>query len=436
MLTTDLKAVVVRKINGVSIFFWLLFLAVLLISVLFLRLSTSGLTYFSGNEASHLNTVESLYMRGSFIIDYASASHMDSSYTGADFLSNKPPGYPLLLLFCAMPLIYVSNAVHIPVLTVSVAYLLNVFLACIVFLLVYRLCKAFSLSETVSVISAEYVIFGCLTIVLVSVSMSHLLSSLLILSAVYLSFGKGRGSLALGASSLCLGYSIAVDYVNALAVLGIAPSILPRIIADRKVAAMSSVLFAIPLAGLLAYNVHYFGTPFESGYSNYFPPEHISYDRDAGLMAAPNPGVFYGMFFSGSRGIFVYSPLFLLAVPGFFLISKKARLKAAALASPILMTAMFLSMYSFWHGGHFLGLRHMAHLFPLFGVLAAPALEEALKHGKWFVYVIYGAIALSFLVHILLLFGYSPETAWFVWDSYSDTHRSLYAEVLPYILSR
>lgn len=120
------------------------------------------------------------------------------------------------------------------------------------------------------------------------------------------------------------------------------------------------VLFG--LAPLVAYNLAAFGSPLEQGY---------------GLKPFATPVLegLYGLLFSPSRGLFVYSPFLLFAVPpllGAWLSRDSVAPLWRGFGLPCVALVVGYAMYDEWWGGRVFGARFLSDLLPvLFLVLAA-----------------------------------------------------------------
>ena len=100
-----------------------------------------------------------------------------------------------------------------------------------------------------------------------------------------------------------------------------------------------------------------------------------------------------------NKGLLLYFPLLLLAVPGLGFLMRKADARGTALGlvGPVVFSICLYSVYSMWHGGNGWGPRYLLPLVPL---LAAAAGSVATRSRRWRI----GAICclfLGFLVNAL-----------------------------------
>ncbi|MFX1519586.1 MAG: glycosyltransferase family 39 protein [Promethearchaeota archaeon] len=137
------------------------------------------------------------------------------------------------------------------------------------------------------------------------------------------------------------------------------------------------VLFIVgtlpPLALLLLYNFLCFDNPFITGY--YYD---LLYDYTSiSSTFSTNPLVgFHGLLFSPGRGLFVYSPVLILSVPGFFYFFKSHKDEAILFILSFIAILLFYSTYTWWHGGLAFGPRFLTDVIPLFVLPLGKTLEK------------------------------------------------------------
>jgi len=179
-------------------------------------------------------------------------------------------------------------------------------------------------------------------------------------------------------------------------------------LSDRRAFA-AFALAALPLAaGILLYNQYYFGSPFDFGqltagariaqYKTGSPEvwQTPIWVGAAGLLASP------------SRGLFVYSPFLVLALPGAWLAWRDERyrsLRVLTLAVPALWLPAFA--WFDWWGGWTFGYRPIVDSAPLLAVLCVPALGCVLDRPVWRAALL-AALVWSIFVQVLGSFAYSP----------------------------
>ena len=183
--------------------------------------------------------------------------------------------------------------------------------------------------------------------------------------------GKSEGSRAWPLlAGACASYAAVVEIQTGpvSAILGLA--LLGRVVA-KQVRPTAIVWFALgalgPVLLLLAYNVAAFGSPFEMGYFhedlNEFRQVH-SDDNPLGL-GRVNLGLIPSLLWGEFRGLLVYAPILLLAVPGWAVLAFQKRwgLLTVTVATCATVFAVNLS-YPKWTGGWSTGPRFLLPMVP------------------------------------------------------------------------
>lgn len=243
-------------------------------------------------------------------------------------------------------------------------------------------------------VAAPAALFACLALGLgtahwkySSVLFSHALSAFLITLCVYLALRLARQPVAswwrYGLLGLLLGWAVVVEYANALLVAligayvllwGIRPFTPRRLILALSPFALGGLL---PAAFLAYYNNTNFGNPFTLSYAyalNYPWAGELATTFSTPLLPGLKAMLYFGVgggWCGGpctNQGLFLLSPVLLLALPGFY---RYARRQGREMA---LTTAVFLT-YLFLFATH-----HTAHgftadgryLVPFYALLAIP----------------------------------------------------------------
>ncbi len=142
---------------------------------------------------------------------------------------------------------------------------------------------------------------------------------------------------------------------------------------------LAFVLGCAPAGALqLGYNWACFGNPLASSYDLSNPA--IMFAVEGRIFAFPTPGRLFQVLLSPARGLFVTSPVLLLALPGARALVRRegGRLAREAWLSIAASTAfvLFVASFSGWHGGSAAGPRYLLPVFPFLFLLAAAALER------------------------------------------------------------
>lgn len=119
-----------------------------------------------------------------------------------------------------------------------------------------------------------------------------------------------------------------------------------------------------------AYHYWCFGAPFTPA-TVFNNPMFLEPDKVGGVLGAFSPAVAWKLLFGVQRGIFLFSPLLLAAVPGFFAWLKRDR-AAAWCAAGAFLAALFVNAgFNGWHGGNSTCARYLIPLLPCLVFLAA-----------------------------------------------------------------
>jgi len=162
-----------------------------------------------------------------------------------------------------------------------------------------------------------------------------------------------------------LGYSVITEYPAAL-VAGILFLYTFARLADRRRIGWVMLSGGLVAAGWMAYNTVVFGGPLSLGYSH---SELWQEQHHTGFMSLtlPHWEAFWGITFSSFRGLFLLSPLMLLALPGFCLWYRSGEHRTefwVALSSTAAMI-LFNSSSIMWWGGFAIGPRYLLPMLPL-----------------------------------------------------------------------
>jgi hypothetical protein len=174
-------------------------------------------------------------------------------------------------------------------------------------------------------------------------------------------------------SGLFLGLAVVNRPPNVVLVAPLALFVLLR----RKGAGpLFAVLAAIPFLFHAMYAAAYLGSPFATGYWNAFP-------EVANFRGNPLVGL-AGLLVSPSRGLFVFSPIFLFASLGaaISLRDKRRWPVAPFLAAGTVLLVLLYSRWTTWWGGHTFGYRYLIETLPGLMIFLAIAWEERIAHSR------------------------------------------------------
>lgn len=134
---------------------------------------------------------------------------------------------------------------------------------------------------------------------------------------------------------------------------------------------------ALCAAGLMIYNNAVFGGPFKLGYGS---SELWQKQHETGFMSLtlPRLDAVWGITFGTFRGLFVLSPVMVLAVPGFWMWWRAREHRAEWWVALLATLTMFLFNASsiMWWGGWAVGPRYMLPALPFFALGLAYAFRS------------------------------------------------------------
>jgi len=144
-----------------------------------------------------------------------------------------------------------------------------------------------------------------------------------------------------------------------------------------------------PIILFFIYNNYYFGSIMNQGYG----------DQLLTSWSAMFPESFLGLLFSPSKGLLIYSPIFLFSFIGGFLALKKKQAFYVLLLGLSIIYMIVMSKWRHWYGGYSFGYRMITDLVPVFMLLLVPFIKSDLyqKSKRYF----FGAIIWSVLIQIM-----------------------------------
>jgi hypothetical protein len=184
-------------------------------------------------------------------------------------------------------------------------------------------------------------------------------------------------SSALFVAGACLGLAILIEFTSAVPAVILVIYLFSGLARKSQMAKL--IAGGLPFALLLGfYNAVSFGSPFASSYRHLVNFSEIS---NYGLQGfgLPSLEALWGITFSPFRGLFVYSPFLLLALPGWWVMRRNAshraewKLTLAAFAAHLLL----ISSWFDWKGGFAIGPRNLLLVLPFAIVPTAIAVERA-----------------------------------------------------------
>jgi hypothetical protein len=134
----------------------------------------------------------------------------------------------------------------------------------------------------------------------------------------------------------------------------------------------------IPTTTMMLFQWRAYGSPFTPGHKM-LENKALVRDHVEGFWGISefHPEALGGLTFDPGHGLFPLTPLFLLAFPGFVLLARDKRWRAAAWTSItlIVLTWLLISTMGLWHGGWSVGPRYLTLAIPFVGWGAARGLD-------------------------------------------------------------
>jgi hypothetical protein len=352
------------------------------------------------NQNSRLNMVVAVVEDGTFRIDPYVGNTVDYAKVGDHYYSDKAPGtafagipvYAILKLVFDLPAFEtvtdrLSNhgafqatlredgtgvsdiKVKFAVAQVVLAFLFAAVPTAVIGLLLFWLTGKFSQNTPIRV--AVILVYGLLTPVLAYANAfyGHQFSAALVFLVFYLAWEHRERFTTMKAllSGFLLAYSVITEYPVALLAGLVFLYLGYQLYQQRDLKKLGWVAGAgmLTASGWMFYNNAIFGSPFELGYkySELWVDQH-----SAGFMSLTRPhwDAIWGITFSPFRGLFFYSPILLLALPGFYLWWKTGKHRVECVVAFVSCAVLFLFNASsiMWWGGFAIGPRYLLAMLP------------------------------------------------------------------------
>jgi hypothetical protein len=332
------------------------------------------------NADTHMFLTVSIVDRASLNIDPFSRLTGDIAMANGHYYADKAPGLSLVAvpIYALIRAIYLHGATYLSALgapagspgIVYVRYLLAVTLAAIptglIAALLVWMARRMGVGARWSI--ALGLIYGLGTIArpFATVFFSHQFAALLVFAAFVLLFRVRRGEMDERWTVLAgflLGYAIVTENptVIALGVLGV--YILTTTGRGRRLVGWLALGVAPAALIYLAYNTFAFGNSLALGYDHLAGPDVFKEGQAQGIFGVTTPRLeaIWQTTFGPYRGIFLLSPVLLLAIPGIILLYRRSGWRAESLVCAAIGCGFFLFNWSYfaWDGGYSMGPRHV-----------------------------------------------------------------------------
>ncbi len=237
---------------------------------------------------------------------------------------------------------------------------------------------------------------------------SHVLAAFLLLAAFALLVEDDASTPAAFLGGLALGWAAVTEYTTVIPGLVLAAAAAPRLRLRSLAAAAGGLL---PLALLAAYDTACFGSPLSLS-SAHEASSSFSTLAGQGLfgISAPTLSGLYGLLFSPTRGLLIWTPFLALAVLGWLKPARRPVAARLALIGAPLALVVVMAGYRNWHGGWFAGPRYLFPVLPLLFVSAAAGFRAVAEAPPARVLVAAGSLwGLVWTWSAMATFPFPPE---------------------------
>ncbi|HLZ24826.1 MAG TPA: hypothetical protein VKQ30_22120 [Ktedonobacterales bacterium] len=395
----------------------------------------------SWNADTHIFLTASIVDRGTLNIDPLAAYTGDKSSAGGHYYADKAPGLSLAAIpaYMLFKQTLMSGRPYTAFFTAPadartdflIRYLLAILYAAvptgILAALLYTFLARLGMSDGWRAGVALTYALGTMALPFAGEFFSHQLAAALLFGGFVLLYRIRHGELAdrlTLVAGFLLGYAILTEYPTVLiaGALGIYALTSPS--NGRRLAVLLALGAAPPLLVGAIYNTLAFGGPLSQGYAHLAGPEVFRTGQAQGLMGItyPHLNALWQTTFGPYRGMFLFSPVLLLAIPGFRLLYKHIewRVEARLWLAIVTVYGLFAISYFAWDGGFSMGPRQFLPALP-FLVLPIGEVVRICRQPGWRITAGVLAIASALVVGAATAVGplfdpryASPLTQW-VW---------------------
>lgn len=333
----------------------------------------------SWNADSHLFLTASIVDRGTLNIDPLAPYTGDKAFAAGHFYSDKAPGLSLLAVpvYAVLKYSLLGGQPYASLFAVPEAqridFLVRDLLAIvfgaiptgIVTVLLASFLARLGLSERWRTTLALTYALGTIARPFAGQFFSHQLAAALVFGAFILLYRVRHGELGeryAALAGLLLGYALITEYPTVLIAAALALYAFTSPGAGRRLVAWMSAGALPPVLVGALYNTLAFGGPLSQGYAHLDGPQEFRTGQAQGVMGVtyPHLDALWQTTFGPYRGIFLISPLLLLAIPGFIALWRRAGWAAETRLwlGILLAYSLFSISYFAWDGGFSMGPRH------------------------------------------------------------------------------
>jgi hypothetical protein len=357
----------------------------------------------SWNADTHIFLTASIVDRGSLNIDPLAPFTGDKAYANGHYYADKAPGLSLLAIpaYIIAKQTLMAGKPYTSFFTVPESqrtdYLIRYLLAIlysglptgILAVLLYSFLARLGVGGPWRAVVALTYGLGTMALPFADEFFSHQLAAALVFGGFMLLYRVRHGELrercAMVAGFL-LGYAILTEYPTALIVAALGIYTLTSPFNGRRLAGLLALGAAPPLLAGAVYNTLAFGGPLSQGYAYLAGPQIYRTGQAQGIMGItyPHLDALWQTTFGPYRGMFLLSPVLLLAIPGFRMLWKRIEWRAEARLwlAIVAVYGLFSVSYFAWDGGFSIGPRQFLPALP-FLMLPIGEVVRRRPHPYW-----------------------------------------------------
>jgi len=458
----------------------------------FLFTSLFFIGWYGGNEESNFALVRSIVENGQFEIDSFYNQTIDRAVYNEHYYSDKDPGLALFStpIYATWKFVYnffpnsfrerykgnneyiervyddtsliiiIDKGFFLFTSMILVTFFTSGIFTTLTAFLIFKISKYFLRKNRDRILLTLTYFFGTIAFNYSLHFMNHALSTFFLFLSFFTLFKTRKVksiSRTLALAGIFLGFSIVVDK---LSLLFLPIFLIYTLCLNRKNTHVFLLFVIISSLPYVFYNYTIFQNPFELTstyidrriYKHAYPLESIS-TLDKKVVESsfidikslirqlhlktiiPNPYIMLRLLFYPYRGLFFYSPILILSIPGLFLMWKKYKKEVIIILSMLLILLFPISMREVWWGGFCFGARYLLLIIPF---LMLPLTFSIKKFGiKIFLLLLSISVFINFLGLQI-----SEEVAynWFVrdirdeWKYKQNSFEVIYNPILQHYL--
>ncbi|MEW5849894.1 MAG: hypothetical protein AB2A00_13955 [Myxococcota bacterium] len=337
---------------------------------------SAGYFYTGGgaSQQAHYGTARALVDHGTFRLDDYRFIDVDVARFEGHKLSNKPPGFPILMAPAALVggvagKLWPGREGTARQVGAYVTQLLLMGGLSFALLLMLALILSSWMAPAAAACVAALCFLGSYLWPFATTFFSHVGTAACGLLAVFIPWrarGRELSTREAALTGFALGYGPLIEYAAVVAFLPIGVWLLWHVRSWRERAALVGGAL-VPLLVLMAYQAYYFGSPFALSYAH-LSTEHQVAGHAKGFLGAswPRKEELRELTFGTYRGLFSITPVTLVGAVGLGVLARRGEWAGYARAALLSAAAMllFISGYWAWQGGSSFGPRLVLPMVP------------------------------------------------------------------------